>query len=31
MIDNLAGGLGRIPNAEQLVRMVRLVESLPAA
>ena len=31
MIDNLAGGLGRIPNAEQLGRMVRLVESLPAA
>jgi len=31
MLDNLGGGRGRIPNPEQLERMVRLVESLPAA
>jgi len=29
MIDNLGGGRGRIPNPDQLERMVRLVESLP--
>jgi len=31
MLDNLAGGMGRIPDAEQLRRMVALAESLPAA
>ncbi len=31
MTDNLAGGRGRLPNAEQLGRMVELVESLPSA
>jgi aryl-alcohol dehydrogenase-like predicted oxidoreductase len=31
MLDNLGGGSGRLPNAEQLQRMVRLVESLPNA
>ena len=31
MADNLAGGRGRLPNAEQLERMIQLVESLPSA
>lgn len=31
MIDNLAAGRGRIPDPDQLERIVRLVESLPAA
>jgi aryl-alcohol dehydrogenase-like predicted oxidoreductase len=31
MIDNLGGGRGRLPSPDQLDRMVRLVESLPAA
>ena len=31
MADNLAGGRGQLPNAEQLERMIQLVESLPSA
>ncbi len=31
MADNLAGGMGRLPNAEQRERMIELVESLPRA
>jgi aryl-alcohol dehydrogenase-like predicted oxidoreductase len=31
MADNLAGGRGRLPNAQQLRRMIELVESLPSA
>ena len=31
MVDNLAGGRGRLPNAQELERMIRLVESLPSA
>ncbi len=31
MLDNLGAGRGRIPNPDQLERMVRLVETLPAA
>jgi len=31
MIDNIGGGRGRIPNPDQLQRMVRLAESLPTA
>jgi aryl-alcohol dehydrogenase-like predicted oxidoreductase len=31
MIDNLGGGRGRIPNPDQIQRMIRLVESLPMA
>ncbi len=31
MADNLAGGRGRLPNAQQLMRMIELVESLPSA
>lgn len=31
MTDNLAGGRGRLPNAQQLERMIELVESLPTA
>ena len=31
MADNLAGGRGRLPNAEQRERMIELVESLPRA
>jgi aryl-alcohol dehydrogenase-like predicted oxidoreductase len=31
MADNLGGGRGRIPNPDQIQRMVRLAESLPAA
>ena len=31
MADNLAGGRGRLPNAQQLKRMIELVESLPSA
>jgi aryl-alcohol dehydrogenase-like predicted oxidoreductase len=31
MIDNLGGGRGRLPNPDQLERMIRLVEGLPAA
>lgn len=31
MLDNLGGGMGRLPNAEQLRRMVEYVEALPAA
>ncbi len=31
MTDNLAGGRGRLPNAQQLERMIELVESLPRA
>ena len=29
MVDNLGGGQGRLPDAEQRKRMIRLVESLP--
>jgi aryl-alcohol dehydrogenase-like predicted oxidoreductase len=31
MADNLGGGRGRIPTPDQLDRMIRLVQSLPAA
>ncbi len=31
MIDNLGGGIGRLPNEDELARMVELVEGLPAA
>lgn len=31
MIDNLGAGLGRLPNEDELARMVELVEGLPAA
>ena len=31
MVDNLAGGRGRLPDAEHLARMIELVESLPNA
>ena len=31
MADNLAGGRGRLPNAQQLIRMIELAESLPSA
>ena len=31
MADNLAGGRGRLPNAQQRERMIELVESLPRA
>jgi aryl-alcohol dehydrogenase-like predicted oxidoreductase len=31
MIDNLAGGRGRLPDAQQLERMIQLAESLPSA
>ena len=31
MADNLGAGRGRIPNPDQLARMTRLVDSLPAA
>jgi len=31
MADNLGGGRGRVPNPDEVERMVRLVESLPAA
>jgi aryl-alcohol dehydrogenase-like predicted oxidoreductase len=31
MADNLAGGRGRLPTADHIERMVRLVESLPSA
>ena len=31
MMDNLGGGRGRLPNEEQLQRMIGLVESLPEA
>jgi len=31
MADNLAGGRGRLPNAQQLRRMIELVEGLPSA
>jgi aryl-alcohol dehydrogenase-like predicted oxidoreductase len=31
MADNLGGGRGRLPNADQIDRMIRLVESLPTA
>ena len=31
MMDNLGGGWGRLPNEEQLQRMIDLVESLPEA
>ena len=31
MTDNIAGGRGRLPNAQQIERMVQLVESLPNA
>ena len=31
MADNLAGGRGRLPNAQQLERMIALVEGLPRA
>ena len=31
MADNLAGGTGRLPNAQQRERMIELVESLPRA
>ena len=31
MVDNLGAGRGRVPQRDQLERMIRLVESLPAA
>lgn len=31
MIDNLGGGVGRLPNAEQRTRMIELVDALPQA
>jgi aryl-alcohol dehydrogenase-like predicted oxidoreductase len=31
MVDNLGGGVGRLPNAEQRKRMIELVDSLPQA
>jgi aryl-alcohol dehydrogenase-like predicted oxidoreductase len=31
MADNIAGGTGRLPDAQQIRRMVELVESLPSA
>ena len=31
MADNLGGGVGRLPNAEQRKRMIELVDALPAA
>ncbi len=31
MTDNIGGGIGRLPNADELGRMIRLVESLPGA
>lgn len=31
MIDNLGGGVGRMPNQDELARMVEVVEALPAA
>jgi aryl-alcohol dehydrogenase-like predicted oxidoreductase len=31
MIDNLGGGAGRMPNEDELARMVEVVEALPAA
>jgi aryl-alcohol dehydrogenase-like predicted oxidoreductase len=31
MIDNLGGGMGRLPNAEQRKRMIELVDALPPA
>jgi aryl-alcohol dehydrogenase-like predicted oxidoreductase len=31
MADNLAGGRGRLPNAEHIARMIELAESLPSA
>ena len=31
MAENLAGGMGRLPNAEQRERMIELVEGLPRA
>lgn len=30
MIDNLGGGIGRMPNEDELARMVEVVEALPA-
>jgi diketogulonate reductase-like aldo/keto reductase len=31
MLDNLGGGMGRLPTAEHRKRMIALIESLPAA
>jgi len=31
MMDNIAGGRGRLPDAQQLARMIELAESLPSA
>ncbi len=31
MVDNLGGGIGRLPNAEQRKRMIELVDALPQA
>jgi aryl-alcohol dehydrogenase-like predicted oxidoreductase len=31
MLDNLAGGMGRLPNAQQVERMIELAEGLPSA
>jgi len=31
MADNLAGGRGQLPNTQQLMRMIELVENLPSA
>ena len=31
MVDNLAGGRGRLPDAQHLARMIQIVESLPSA
>jgi hypothetical protein len=31
MLDNLGGGIGRLPTADHRQRMIALIESLPAA
>jgi aryl-alcohol dehydrogenase-like predicted oxidoreductase len=31
MLDNLAGGMGRLPNPQQVERMIELAEALPSA
>jgi aryl-alcohol dehydrogenase-like predicted oxidoreductase len=31
MADNLAGGRGRLPDADHMARMIELAESLPSA
>jgi hypothetical protein len=31
MIDNMAGGVGRLPDAAMRKRMIQLIDSLPKA